>query len=542
MTISHETSQTPLTAPQMLEIMSEENRRLGEYAAANPGKGYPESWGSIRQSTVEELLITDQATPDDVASYYAIRAERAEYGEKITGYSMGSTVDVLSYLNSGKLLAKGLSGNSDVAHRLRKDFCEYIMTDTGCLTAELQVLKEYYAYGKVTDLLGINPVNEFDVAIKTATRRAEILKWMHFNDIEPKAENETYDEGLEREHRWMMAALTSAYQLSPEDSKAYTQSVYKTIYTQSAFGKILNHFDHFGAPAIKSISRTTGIYGLEGYSTSQLELMQRLGTDPSSVAQELANHDVNLVLINRSGDHNGILIDVANDVDDGEQDRRSLFFEINNMQDVLRVFSKVSKMGIKPSTLWFAAHSAPGQFIVSDERGSEQRKLDILTICGRMVVDSVNTENSQNGTKEFGYALHGMAGVARAIETYMQPSRGIDDPSSCVGRKKIVFESCHMGDVTPMKELNKTGDKVVIGEESVLSQLAKDLQESGVMSTVDIYGAEGGIQMKTTPSGMSYSQADSEVFGERKHLDGIRMSVENGHVNKTVVTEVPIRK
>lgn len=141
-----------------------------------------------------------------------------------------------------------------------------------------------------------------------------------------------------------------------------------------------------------------------------------------------------------------------------------------------------------------------------------------------------------------GYSMHGMKGVARVIEDYMTPSRGIDDDGSDVGRKKIIFQACHAGAEVEYRDIDDNGEKVPAGTESVISQLGKDLVESGVVSNVDIYGAPDGIQMHRTSNGVRYSGQPVDFDSGRTPLHAVRISIDGGKFAKTDVDEIPLRQ
>jgi len=261
--------------------------------------------------------------------------------------------------------------------------------------------------------------------------------------------------------------------------------------------------------------------------------------NPQETAEQLAQHDINVVMVNRVGDHNGVMNDTAADFEDGNS--RTLFFEINRLGDIYRRMNILHKIGIRPSTLILAAHSAPGQFIVSDIRDADLKHSDIATTAGRNLVRVV-TESSAIEPGETGYALHGMRGMARLVEDYMQSSRAIDDAPEDIDRKKILFQACYAASEVESQDIDDTGVKFVMGMDSVVSGLGKDLAANGAQSKVDIYGAPGGIQLHKSERGVRYSGQPAS-FGEgRQPLHAVRIRLEDGSVTQENVDEIVLHK
>ena len=103
----------------------------------------------------------------------------------------------------------------------------------------------------------------------------------------------------------------------------------------------------------------------------------------------------------------------------------------------------------------------------------------------------------------------------------MQHSRGIDDNNQHKGRKKVIFQSCHMGSKVDTADVID-GEKQSVGKESVVSQLAKSLVGNGLATLVDIYGAPGGIQMHATEEGLGYSSQPVDWDKGRPALKAVR--------------------
>jgi hypothetical protein len=246
-----------------------------------------------------------------------------------------------------------------------------------------------------------------------------------------------------------------------------------------------------------------------------------------------------VAMVNRVGDHNGVMSMLPGAIDDDRQ--RTVFFEINRLADIYRYMGKLHKAGIKPSTLILAAHSGPGQFIVADDRQPEMRKKDAARIAARQLVAIQNVDGTLDKGST-GYSMHGMKGMARLVDDYMQPSRSIDDDDLDEGRKKIIFWACSAGTETDMFDGPSTSEKQKIGSESVISQLSKDLLQEGVHSLVDIYGANDKIQMRSTNAGIEFTGTPAGMGLERVSVAAEKMSLGGGQLKHIQVKDIPLRK
>lgn len=406
------------------------------------------------------------------------------------------------------------------------------------LTPELDVLKVAYATDSLTELLGVTG-EKYDDKLRTALLQPNPMYTIQLKELPNDTDG---GQGAEAARTWMSQALEAATGMPASEAYDYvfTASGKSSTLSQDT-GNVINKVNHFGLDGIRQLADFSGIQSLEAYNAGQLERMLALVNDPAQAAEGLAQHDVTVMMINRAGDPSNVLRDVAADFDDSN--KRTLFFEISSMADIFRHMLTLERVGIQPSTLVLAAHSAPGQFIVSDKRNGEygKQRYDIATVAGRKLVKLVNGNGDLN-PGEYGYAMHDMKGVARLIENYMKPSRGIDDASHDRGRKKIIFSACQAATEITARDLDEEGKKAPFGLESVISQLGKDLVASGVKSSVDIYGAPGGVQMRRTDRGVQYSGHLTGFDDSRPHLTAERVRVENGRFDKQEVQDIILRK
>ncbi len=532
------------TPRMMLDVLRSENERLStELDVCVQQRQYPDWWktGDLVQTSEIREKLREGGSPDEIAEFCVLQEERRKNRLIITGFEAIDTINSESYPGGIGVdaIAEAMRGSSKYAEQVRQEVMGEFSRPLAMVQNQLKVLKSYYQTESVTELLGIRG-NGFDASVMAALRTNSAIEWMRFSDQTRKVgeqRSETQAHNLE----WMAQAITTVSGLPEEEARQYAFSASRVSGNQSIV-KILGHFDTFGADRIKIITQATNIYGLEGYSTGQLQRMERFAIDPKALARDLEKRDVKLVVINRSGDDGDVLKTVAEVVEGDEAVKgdehvgTALFFEINNLSDIFRPWIKLRKVGIKPSTLWFAAHSAPGQFIVSDRRSMASRKRDIAAVATRALIKHANKSDEIIEANDYGYSLHGMKGFARLVDEYMRPSRGIDDPADAVGRKRIVFQACHMGSKVNVRDIDATGKRVTIGKESVITQVAKDLLQEGVASNVDIFGAPGGIQMHATERGVRYSGSRLAFGALRTALKGMRVRIDERR--KPIVTRL----
>lgn len=454
---------------------------------------------------------------------------------KMYDHPFGGLIDRLG----GDTVAQAMQGETPdgALHQLLLENMDYEINNKQLPSRALHVLKDYYGTGSFTELLGAGG-DVFDGATNERLINPVTLRNIRYLD------NATYDPDLSREQnnefkkKWMAQGLAAAANITEAEAEPYIFSGLKTD-EEANLIKIIQAFHHFGPDRIKHISKVTGIYGLEAYDIPQLERMEQLATNPGATAERLKNHDVSVVLVNRVGDHNGVLNKSAETFDGGQDN--TLFFEINTMADIYRRMSQLKRLGIQPSTLVLAAHSGEGQFMVSDDRDPAVKRRDIASIAGSKLVQLA----MQNGDMQPGdraIATEDIKGMPRLLEEYMQPSRGIDDNESDIGRRKIIFQSCHMGAETARYDINEDGEKEQVAVESVISQLGTDLINSGLDSNVDIYGAPAAIQMHRTDKGARYSAKPLNMGEDRVPLHAVRIRLEKGKLHKQNVDEIALRK
>ncbi|MDQ5885797.1 MAG: hypothetical protein QG628_194 [Patescibacteria group bacterium] len=408
---------------------------------------------------------------------------------------------------------------------------------------ELEVLKSLYNLNSASEVLGVKG-DSFTNKLQTLIRTPKYIEKIHFADGIYDSES-SIEENNQRTLDWLKRTLSYASGIDEDLAESYVFSASKFIDEKVALLKVVEAFDYFGKDRLQNITKFTGIYGLEGYTISQLERMEYIANNPVEAANELRNRDVIVLMTNRVGDYNGVLNGEASNVED--ETGRVLFFEINKMSDIFRRMTILNRLGINPSTLILASHSNKGQFMVSDDRDPGMKRMDIASVAGQKLVEWANvtpqTEDEDAlapGRRAF--SMNGMSGMARLVDEYMKPSRAIEDVDSDLGRKKIIFAACYAAAETEVMDISDDGEKLEVGLESVTSQLAKDLMANGSKSEIDIYGASEGIKVHRTGNGLGYSTSTTDFKSGRPAHPATRIRVEDGQVAIAEVDEIVLRK
>lgn len=549
----HETLRPEVIAPPTLEsnldFWQERLDRLETEAGAIAGTNqFPEWWNNEDTTQLTDVIpqLKDEANgPSNISRFYDLYSKQTSLYAAISGREQARPMQQLFNKLGEDVLVRGFMAepsNGSLHIAMLKDISEHVNDTHDDLTPELNVLRSSYGLGSMTELLGIGG-DEYNDELRKQLLNNNPIRCIRLNEEERNPDFK-WHETQEAQRVWMSKAVEAVTGMDASEASDYVFSSSRKSQIPNERQDILNVldvFDYFGIERVRKLAEFSGIHGLEAYSIEQLERMENLASNPSEVAEQLSGHDVNVVMVNRFGDYNGVLNNVAADFDDPTG--RTLFFEITDMSDIYRHMVTLHNAGIKPSTMVLAAHSAPGQFVVSDvrEKNKGLTRRDVATIAGRRLVKMVN-EDGKLYSGDYGYSMHGMKGMARLVEQYMQPSRGVEDDSADIGRKKIIFQACHTASEVKSIDRDENGEKIEIGMESVVSQLGKDLIASGLTTNVDIYGAPGGIQMHRNERGVHYSGKHNEETIGRSHLAAERIRVERGVLSKQVVNEIGLRK
>jgi hypothetical protein len=533
-------SQPEPTLAENLATLSERTERLTAELEAYAGTNtYPDWWMQdvVQRSTVINQLKAPDADPKHVSEYFQIFSVQRDIRAVISGRKL--MIDPMAVLSTDlgvEVAAKGFAaeGLHGPMHATVFNQLASATEERKYVGPELEILRGAYDKERATDLLG--PADdEYIGALKPLLRTENALRDMRIADG-GYTQNDTLEEIQDKDRRWMTHALSAATGMDETEAADYTFAASKQLTRDKPIVNILDKFDRFGVERLQDLAKFSGIHAVESYSVEQLEFMESLVRNPQEAAKRLAGRDVNVVMINRVGEHNGTLANAAETYEDGTG--RTLFFEINNIGDIYRRMLRLHELGIKPSGLVLAAHSAAGQFMVSDKRDPSMKRRDIATIASQSMVKLVNESGVLN-PGDFGYSMHGMKGVSRLVEEFMQPSRGIDDPD--IGRKKILFQACHAATEDNSIDIDKQGNKFVAGMDSVITKLGMELAHH-TSSNVDIYGAPGGIQLHKTKRGVRYSGMPAKSTIQRQQQYAVRIRLENDELIRQEVDEVDFHK
>jgi hypothetical protein len=534
----------PQMVPSLAEnmaTMSERLSRLEVEAQAIAGtSAYPKWWyeGTEVARTVKKQLQDPTTDPQFISDYLQLSEKNKQLRSVITDHDDDASVlSTVVYELGAATVARGFKGETTQApiHAALFDRLSGVDDIRDGITDELEVLREAYDTSSLTGLLGIRG-DEYTDSLRLLLRTKHVVGLVRYTEQVRNA-TDTLEERQAKTSEWMAHALSAATGIDKTEAADYVFAASRRGEDESII-RILNKFDTFGVDRLRALSKFSGIHAFETCSDSQLELMELVMSDPESAAEYLSQHDVTVAMVNRFGDHNGILADVAETFED--KSKRTLIFEIARISDIMRHMHMLRDANIKPSTVVLAAHTAPGQFFVSDFREPERKRDDIATIAGKGLVQLVNNGNVRKGT--FSYPMHGIEGVARVVENLMQPSRAIDDSEEDAGRKKIIFLACDAATEVEIKDIDAHGNKVTVGTESIVSQLGKELITHGVTSNVDIYGAPASIQAHKTGHGVRFTKQPGSWEGDRQPQHAIRARVENGVISQQQVDEIIMHK
>lgn len=548
--MSVETIQAPvdLESASPLQLgLDEMRQRLArlesEIDTAQSARCYPEWWnyGSEELIAVVPTLKEESTPPEAIAEYIDIRAKDQELQARIYGRDNDThPFTSVAYSLGEEVVGKALQREA-IDGKLHSVMLEALEHESakkhGNLATGLDVLKAAYGLETRTALLGIGG-DEFSDKLRPLLQNEKVLGWMRHQDQERDYEF-SWAETQEASRQWMSSAVAAATGMSVHEASNYVFSASRNGNDED-LSNVLGKFDKFGVSRIRAISEATGIYGLEAYTNEQLERMESLFSGSNGAAEALAQHDVIAVMVNRMGDHNGIMKDVAHNYDD--ETGRVLFMEINSMDDIYKRMVALKRVGVKPSTMVLAAHGGKGEISVADLRNKDAKKYEVAMVAGRKLVDMMNKNSAYNKPNVTGYSMQGMKGMARLVEKYMQASRGVDDAADDNGRKKIIFNACYGASEIEMIDHDEAGQEIRHGSQSIISQFGQDLIVSGIGEGVDLYGASTGIQMHRTASGIHYSGMPEGWDAVRPAVKAVRVRLQNGEITKNEVDEIALRR
>jgi hypothetical protein len=543
--ISENYTQPSFDLAASLDAYKRDNERLAAELASDELDGkFPEWWYGEQQVSESELqrhLVNNDVPGEAILDYYYAKDQRAALGSKISGREQYSTtIDMLYNSVMGELTAEKFAlalKAEPIDGKLHNDILQGF-EDTGINmpTTQSDILRAYYGLGSATELYGVNGEG-YDAQVHAVVRTEKALNAISFMDQEKFGPDASLAEMYKYKSEWSTRVVAWAAGIPEAEAASYTFGIEKRSHEREALGRMLEKIDNFGIDTLRKLARETGIHAFDAYSTRQLVRMVQLVQNDENSAETIKSKDITVAMINRVGDHNGVLRDVAPDF---EQDNgsTSLFFEINSLADIYRYSAKLRSWGVQPSVLVLAAHSSEGQFMVVDERNPEVKKFEVAAVAGRRLVARLNQTNGwtdREGLDVSGQAIESLDSLTRLIDDFMKPSR-LD------GTKKVIFQACHAASEAPVNELSKGGRERQIGQASVIGRLAETLEKNGVKSIVELYGAEGGIQLHRSDKGVKYTGQPTGFDSGRTPKHAKRIRLENGHAVTEDIDEVVLRK
>jgi hypothetical protein len=282
--------------------------------------------------------------------------------------------------------------------------------------------------------------------------------------------------------------------------------------------------DKLGIDTVMKLREKAGIINIDYYSVDQLRLMSRLIDGDEKAIQHLQAGDVTVVFNDAKTDWNGAIRENSNLY--ATESGRTLFFEINDVEDFDSYRELLVKLGVKPSTMVLATHGKPGK----------------ITFGG---VSEYNEYPESIATTTLTRA------IARFANEAMQDSRGIDDNREAKGRRRIIMHSCSKGVPvetwrTPerTKKLWRRNNQLdhpemVKSEESSAETLLRTIANR----KLDMYAADAVTGFEATEHGIKMHEFLDEKSKVSKPMDATRLRLDRrGRFIERHVKEVVLRR
>lgn len=258
-----------------------------------------------------------------------------------------------------------------------------------------------------------------------------------------------------------------------------------------------------GVEKVLDLRKQAGITAIDYYELKQLQLMSDLLDGKQEAVEHLQAGDVTVAFVDSQGDYNGAFASVP--INFGSKSNRTLFFEINQPSDLYRHMLTLAKLGIKPSTLVVAAHGEPGRFSMGNDHNIS------------FFMNDYATESDEE--QRVYYAMHAR-GLPRLVSEMMQDSRGIDDNSEAIGRRRLVLFSCSQAapqEVTRFRTVPESGLAGLLGKtrrEAVrqTESMAETITQAAASTNLEVYAADRPIRAERTYQGVQFKGRDTENF------------------------------
>lgn len=500
---------------------------------------FPKWWCDDAQRSCSERGLLDYldgplATADNVGAYYVLSKGLQELKQKWAG---SGAPRILTLIPSHKMLAKGLSGDGENCARLRNDFLTEVADEERTGVFHFQALKDLFGVVSRGGLIAIGGDEDtFAGKVHDLLRSEKNLTMLRLSDRNESLEDEGSRTPSIRE--WSVDAVMSLG-FNYKEAQRLTFTIGNT--QEAGLLRTINAVDHFGVEGISKIADgLPHIWGIEGYSLAQLDRMLRLAEQPGLESERLKSHDTTLVLVNRSGDPGGVLVNTAAQIEADEKVGRIVFAEVRRLHHIRDTVQDFANVGIKPSTIVLAAHSNVLALGVGDRYPGRPPKSDHAVVATAALVNHVNS-TTYAGTGVVGHALMEMDEIAHIVTNCMQPSRGIDDSAQDIGRKKIVLVGCGLGKEADIKGMDEQNEVVILGQGSFASELGRHLFEMGVRD-VDIYAAPENTQIDKTSKGVVYTATPTGFDYDRPPQKAVLVRVTDEGVAVSLVDEVILRQ
>ncbi|HJQ09166.1 MAG TPA: hypothetical protein VJ836_06825 [Candidatus Saccharimonadales bacterium] len=415
------------------------------------------------------------------------------------------------------------------------------------LNTEIGFLQNVYGLSRPIELL--RPTEESDSyrdEVRQLLLTEKGIKWLFYVEINAGRDVGKEEYSTEREQElkrgWMRDVVLTATDIhDPKLADHYAYAASRdSMNGELKAGDIVQKIEALGADKLAKLREFSGNYALADYSLDQLERMALLASGDAGEIARLQAHDVNVVFVNKMGDHNNILSSIPSTFDDPR--RRTLFFEIQGLPDIYRAIQALHRLGVAPSTFTLAVHGNIGQLPIVRKPDIDDPKhfMHVATIHARAFVDQANERYGEEQGFH-GFSLHSMEGFARMVDKYMQPSKGVDDAYELQGAKTVILDACYAATEVSVKDIDtNTGEPVELEAASIVSQVANDLVNNGVHSKVVLYGADTGIQTRPSSRGFEYTVRTKGTF-DRELLGATKIEIDNGRLSSSHVLEVPLR-
>jgi hypothetical protein len=213
----------------------------------------------------------------------------------------------------------------------------------------------------------------------------------------------------------------------------------KVVDLRTRISKVLKNTAHVGPENLEKVWNKAGITNFDNYDANQLKRMVDFIDSDEILLDRLKAGDTTVVFTDAMGDYNGALSD-ASTLYEGSAEN-TLFFEVSEPGDFYRYLTLLKERGVKPSVMAVVAHG--------DKNGLWFGKAheDDFLITHKSAKDAerlaeVDARRAPGSKKAAMRSIFDLKALPRIAKEYMQPSKGIYDNRSMIGRKTVILDSC----------------------------------------------------------------------------------------------------